>query len=251
MNSLNAIRPGPTSVAATWALTRLFLGQLVTRSRIAVLGALGLMVALLGLVARTADDPFDAEAGIIVLLGLAIVVPIITLVFASATLGEMRSENTLVYLWLRPIPRWSIAAAASAATVAVTAPLSVAALVLSAVLSGEMSLIVPAIVAGIIAVVGYTGLFVTLGAGMNRGFLVGLGFIIVWEFLISRATEGFARLSVLGYSSSVVQHLTDIELEGGGALGRFGFTSSIIVPVGILVVGCALTTWLLARREVD
>lgn len=241
-------RRQPSGAAATRQLTGTFVGMLVTRARLLTLGALGVLVVLMGLVARAADDPVEIGSEVLANLGLGIVVPIATLVLATATLGELRSERTLVFVWLRPIPRWSIALAAMLATLIVALPLAVVPLGLSAAVSGEMSLVGPAALAAVIAVVGYTGVFVTLGAVLHRAFLVGLGYVLVWEGLIARAGGGFARLSVLAYASSVLEELADVEL---GGLGEQSLGLAIGVPVAILLVGCLLTARLLARREVD
>ena len=36
--------------------------------------------------------------------GLALVLPVATLVFASASFGDLVDDQTLVYLWLRDLP---------------------------------------------------------------------------------------------------------------------------------------------------
>jgi hypothetical protein len=91
-------------------------------------------------------------------------------------------------------------------------------------------------------------LFVTLGVAVNRAFLLGLGYVLVWEGLIARAGGGFAKMSILGYAGSVIEHLGDVEI---GGVRQQTLTLSIIVPIGVLIGGCLLTSWLLARREVD
>lgn len=243
-----SVRPMPSPVNATIVTTKLFLGQLITPARVAALTAMGLVVSLLGLVARRDDDPIAVSAGLITNLGLAVVVPIIVLVLATATLGEMRQERTLVYLWLRPIPRWSIALAALLATLIVALPIAAVPLILSAVLAGETSLIWPVVVGTVMAVIGYSGLFVTLGVAVGRSFLVGLGYVLVWEGLIARAGGGFAKLSILGYAGSVIEHLGDVDV---GGVTQQTLALSLIVPIGVLLGGCFMTAWLLARREVD
>jgi ABC-2 type transport system permease protein len=243
-----AARPAPSAVNATVVTMKLFLGQLVTPARVAALTAMGLLVSALGLVARQDDDPVAVSAGLVANLGLAVVVPIVVLVLATATLGEMRQERTLVYLWLRPIPRWSIALGALLATLIVATPISIVPLILSVVLAGETSLIGPVVLATVMAVIGYSGLFVTLGVAVGRAFLVGLGYVLVWEGLIARAGGGFAKMSILSYASSVIEHLGDVDI---GGVTKQTLALSIIVPVGVLLAGCALTAWLLGRREVD
>ena len=61
----------------------------------------------------------------------------VSLVFASAALGDVAEDGTLVYLWLRPYPRWQLAVAAFAASVTVVVPVAVLPLVIAAALTGE------------------------------------------------------------------------------------------------------------------
>jgi ABC-2 type transport system permease protein len=238
---------GPSAAAATRATTGALVGMLVTRGRLLALGGLGAVVVLLGVVARFADDPLQSGAEILVGLGLGVVAPVVTLVIATATLGELRSERTLVYLWLRPVPLWTIALSSSLATLAVALPLVVVPVGLAAVATGEGALIGSGIAGAVLAVVGYTGVFVPLGVGIRRSFLAGLAYILVWEGLVSRLGEGFARLSIQSYAATVVDRAADAGLAVAGRSP----TASVIVPVLVGIAGTALAAVLLARREID
>ena len=57
-------------------------------------------------------------------LGFTTLVPIVALVFASAALGDMREDGTLVYLWLRPMDRWPVVVGAWLASITVSLPLT-------------------------------------------------------------------------------------------------------------------------------
>ena len=98
----------------TLSLYRVMLRNQVTRARVLgllVLGAVGVVTGL----AIGASDLVDhqlAGARFVDAYGLALLAPVATLVFASATLGDPSEDGTLVYLWLRPIPRSRIIVAA-------------------------------------------------------------------------------------------------------------------------------------------
>jgi ABC-2 type transport system permease protein len=236
-----------TPVAAL-AIARLVLHQLVTRSRLIALGALGVLVAGLGAATRASDNEAEAATHLIAGLGLSVVAPVATLVVASAALGEMRDDKTLVYLWLRPISRLSIAAGAVLASLAVALPMVVLPVVASAVLSGVGELIGASALAASMAVVAYTGLFVAVGMRVGRPFIWGLAYILVWEGFISLAGDGTARLSIRSYTWSILHRGTDVDLD----LSTYrSATASVLVPVLILIAGTALTTRWLIRREID
>jgi ABC-2 type transport system permease protein len=232
---------------ATVQIARLVLHLLITRSRLIALGALGLVIAGLGAAVRTADNEVDAATHLIAGLGLSVVAPVATLVIASAALGEMRDDKTLVYLWLRPISRISIAAGAVLASLAVALPLVVVPIVASAVLSGVGDLVGASLLAASMAVVAYTGLFVALGMRVGRPFIWGLAYILVWEGFVALAGDGTARLSIRSYTWSILGRATDAHLR----LAERSPTASVLVPVLILVGGTALTTRWLIKREID
>lgn len=237
-----------STLAATLAIARLVLHQLITRSRLIALGALGLIVAGLGLAVRAADDEVDAATHLVAGLGLSVVAPVATLVIASAALGELRDDKTLVYLWLRPISRISIAVGAVLASLAVAVPLVVLPIVTSALVSGVGDLVVASLLAASMAVVAYTGLFVALGMRVGRPFIWGLAYILVWEGFISLAGDGTARLSIRSYTWSILHRATDADL---GLSTYRSPTASVLVPVLILILGTALTTRWLIKREID
>ncbi len=241
-----ATRRTPTPAAAV-EIARLVLRTLITRGRLVALGGLGLLVAGLGATARAADDQVDAATGLIAGLGLSVVAPVATLVVASAALGDLRDDKTLVYLWLRPISRLAIALGAVMASLAVALPLVVVPILVSAVLSGVGDLVGGALLASTMAVIAYTGLFVALGMRVSRPFLWGLVYILAWEGFIALAGDGTARISIRSYTWSILARATDADLR----LADRSATASVLVPILILVAGVALTTWWLRQREID
>lgn len=232
---------------ATAEIARIILRQLVTRSRLISLGALGALLAGLGAASRAADDEVQAATELIAGLGLSVVAPVATLVVASAALGDLRDDKTLVYLWLRPISRIAIAAGAALASLALALPVVVIPITASAALSGVSDLYTAAPLAGAMAVIAYTGLFVALGMRVPRPFIWGLAYILVWEGFIALAADGSARLSIRSYTWSILRRATDVDLS----LADRSATASWLVPVLIFVIGIGLTTWWLSRREID
>src|ERR1700722_11590755 len=129
------VRAAPSRVGTIWwVLVR----SITTRVRVAGLGLLGVGAIVLGLfvhVSNPANRP-DAAWAVVDSYGLSLLIPVVALMFASAALGDLAEDGTLVYLWLRPLPRWQLAVAAVAASVTVVVPLAVAPLVIGAALSG-------------------------------------------------------------------------------------------------------------------
>ena len=98
------------------------------KGRLAALALLGIVGVVVGLAVGLSDveDPIRAATNMINAFGLSLYAPVVTLVFASASLGDPAEDGTLVYLWLRPVPRWQIVAGTYLATLTVALPNSVA-----------------------------------------------------------------------------------------------------------------------------
>ena len=114
---------------------RMLLRQLVTRGRVIALLVLGgvLILAAVGVAASDeVDDQVETMIGVIDGLGLVLVVPVVSLVFASASLGDGKEDGTLVYLWLRPMDRAPIVVGAWLASITVAIPLTLPSLVIAA-----------------------------------------------------------------------------------------------------------------------
>ena len=97
------------------------------------------------------------------LLGAAVA----ALLFASSMFGDPIEDKTLVYLWLRPVSRGRLTCAAGLTSFLVTWPLIVPAMAATAACTGGgYTLVMATIVACTVAIAGYTGVFVALGAWM-------------------------------------------------------------------------------------
>lgn len=193
----------------------------------------------------------------IVTLFFPLLVPIVTLIIASAALGAERRDGTLSFLVLRPIPRSVIAAAKVITAVIVAGALNaVGALTLSvafAVESGTWDLVLPLIVGGVVATVVYSAVFVPLGFFTDRAVLVGLLFVLVFENGVVFALTGLSALSGwrLGFSAFVglapdalvAQEIEDFAIEFAT------LSTSVLRTVVVAVLSIALVTIVLRQRD--
>lgn len=227
------------------ALTyRVVLRQLVTRGRLAALILVGAVVALVAIAVGASDEidePLEAAVRVIADLGFTTLVPIVALVFATAALGDLRDDGTLVYLWLRPMDRWPIVIGAWLAAVTVSLPLTVVPLGVAAGLAGGGGELVGAtVLAAVVGVIAYTALFVLLGLLVRNAIVWGLGYVLIWEGIVAAFGNIPARLAIRGYTRSIITSRTGVDLE----LGDLSLAPGIIVP--LVVAGAAL---LLASRR--
>lgn len=242
-----ATRTRPSALDGFVALYRLFIKGQLTRLRALGLLSLGGIGIILTAVARTSDDVADTATGVLAEYGLAVVAPVCTLWVATSLLGDLVEDRLLAYLWLKPIPRWVMPAAAVAAVLTIMVPVVVVPLTIAAVVSGVSDLVVATAAASVLAVAAYAGLFVALGARFTRALWWGLLYILVWENAIARISDGTAQLAVRSYVVSILSRATDVDLS----LADRSPAASVIVPLAIALGGVAVATVILRRRDVD
>ncbi|MEM7321745.1 MAG: hypothetical protein AAF531_01555 [Actinomycetota bacterium] len=239
----------PRTPGALGALYRLVLRHQLTRGRLALFAAIFGVSILMGWVAgRNNPNRIEDAVNLVSAVGLGLIVPVVALVLGSAALGNWVDDETLVYVWLRPVRRWVIAVAATLASLTVAVPIvSGSQMVLVALGSGGDGRAIAATAAGTaLGATAYTALFVALGLVIKRALLWGLVYVFIWEFFVARAGAGAARLSINSYASSILARLSEVDIR----LADRGLTTSYIVLLAIAAVSLGFTTWRLARANV-
>tara|TARA_Y100001958_G_scaffold2156_1_gene1368 strand:+ start:288 stop:1019 length:732 start_codon:yes stop_codon:yes gene_type:complete len=225
------------------------LKQLITKGRLIGIAIVGLLPILLGWVIGTqSNDPLEAGVGFVSYMGLSILVPIVALIFASASLGDTREDGTLVYLWLRPISRVSVSTGAWAASVTIALPLTAIPMTVSAILlDAGNSVVTATIITTILAVVAYSGLFLTLGLIVKNPVLWGLAYIFIWEAIVASFAKPAAALAVSGYSRAIITGRTNVEFD---YLFDPSQNISILMLIIITIAGIVFSSARLNRLEV-
>lgn len=239
--------PAGAAVSITYGIV---LRQLVTRGRIIALLLVGVVVAVVaGAVGSAEDisDPVEAGVRVIADLGFIALVPIVALVFASAALGDLREDGTLVYLWLRPMDRWPVVIGAWAAAITVSLPLTIAPLIVSAALvDGGSDLIVGTVLATVVGVFAYSALFIYAGLLVKNSIVWGLAYILIWEGVVAAFGDIAARLAIRGYTRSIITAQTGVDLS----LGDLPLAAGIIVPLAATAVLLAVAARRLRNMEI-
>lgn len=249
MTTAPAPAPAGRRSSPTFAIYRLMLTQQLTRARVFMLVGAGLIGILVAFALRNSQQtrPDQVGALLVAFFGLEIFVPVTALLLASATLGDANDDGTLVYLWLRPVARWKMVAAAGLVSFAVTWPITVPTLVVAAALTGAgRDLTVATLIAATLMVFAYTGVFMALGVRVKRPLVWGLLYIFIWEGFVARAGPTAARLAVRAYGSSILNRFTDTEV----VLGEIDLSLAIVVPVLVGIAGFAYAVFRLRRQDV-
>jgi ABC-2 type transport system permease protein len=229
------------------ALYRLFLRTQITVPRLLGIAALGALSLLIGLFARLDDNPAQAAADAVSSYGLGIVVPLAALWLGTSAIGDLVEDRLLVYLWLKPVPRWQLPAAAVLATVTVVGPLAVLPVAASALIAGASDVAWAALLAASLAALAYSGLFVAAGIWFRRAVWWALAFVLIWENVAARTVEGIGRFTVIAWASSILGLAPEIEvpLDAGSPAVAF-----VVLPA-IAIAAWLAATWRYRRADVD
>ncbi len=229
----------------------LMLRSVTGRGRLIALGGLAAVAVGLAVVLRTAETTTRADERAVELinaLGLSIVVPIGALVVASATLGQLREDATLVYVWLRPVGRGRIVALAWAAAFTVTLGLVALPLVVAALAAGGGTGV--ALATGVAAVLGlaaYCAIFTVLGMRLRNALLWGLLYILLWEGVLAALGRGVNNLALRNYTRSLLSNISDESLR----LADASSGTAAIVLLAVCGIAIGLGRWLLNRMDVE
>jgi ABC-2 type transport system permease protein len=238
-------RPG--ALDSFIALYRLLLRTQITVPRLLGIAALGALSLVIGLFARLDDNAAQAAGDAVSSYGLGILIPLAALWLGTSAIGDLVEDRLLVYLWLKPVPRWQLPAAAVLATVTVVVPLAVLPVAASALIAGATDVAWAAVLAASLAALAYAGLFVAAGIWFRRAVWWGLAFVLIWENVAAHTVEGIARFSVVGWASSVVglAPAIDVPLEAGSPAVAF-----VVLPA-IAVAAWLAATWRYRRVDID
>lgn len=250
---MTAIEPRTPTVSAAQSIPtyyQLLLRGQLTRGRLFGLGVLSGISLLLAVVSRTSVAAQDLEEVSVLLLSeyaIALLIPLATLILASPMIGNLVEDRLLVYLWLKPVPRWHLAVAAYAAVITTLVPVVVLPVLVTAAITGLGSLVLPAVTAAILGVLGYSAIYLFLGTRFTAGLWLGLLYLVLWENVVSRFSTGMARLSIRSYLQTTLQRGTDVPID---LADRAGW-ASVAIPLAIAAAGVAMTAATLARQDID
>lgn len=185
----------------------------------------------------------------------ATLLPLGVLVLATAALGDEIEDRSLQYLALKPISRFKIVIEKMLAVFAVTIPIVFAGVALMWAITsygsydGMRDMLAPALLASLVAIVGFGSIFLLLSLVIQRALLVGVFYVFVWETALSRFLPGIKAISIRHFAQSLFVRLVDdrrIAIDDPSAQ-----TTVIIATAAIFVVCIALGTLRLRSMSLE
>lgn len=185
----------------------------------------------------------------------ATLLPLATLVLATAAFGDELEDRTLQYLTLKPISRLQIVLAKFFAVLLVTVPIVWIGLMVTWTvaawghLGDNTDLIWPMFAGSLVGVLGFGSLFMLVSLLIHRALLAGIFYVFIWETALSRYLTGIRTISIKHYTQSMFVRLADDRLF---RIDSVAATSTIVATVvGIVVVSLGLATWRLRRMNLE
>jgi ABC-2 type transport system permease protein len=235
-------------------LLRFSLGQLLAGRRlvlIALLVALPLVVP--AVFAAGADiDPATFTLELFRQLVLPVLLPVVTLTFATSSLGSELRDGTVTNLLLKPIPRAAVLGAkylaAVVSSLVVLLPAEAVGHMVVAGGLGSTDLLAGMLLATTVGAPAYCALGVLLSLLMARALLVGLAYALLWEGAVVSVAPSAASLSIRGYTEGVLAAV----LGGGGPelTTRLGPVSATVLAAVVTLAALVLAVRRLERMDI-
>jgi ABC-2 type transport system permease protein len=174
--------------------------------------------------------------------GIAVLMPLLSLIAGTGSIGPEIDEGSIVYLLAKPINRYSIVVTKLLVAIAVLVafgvlPVAVAGIVLT---GGLGAVTVGHTLGALAGGIAYAAVFLLLAVLSKNAVVIGLIYALIWESLVGGLVPGAQTLSVQQWSMAVVE-----EVLGTSAAG-YGVRSAVGFPLGItllLVVTVAATAY--------
>jgi ABC-2 type transport system permease protein len=220
--------PGSSTLIAIWSLYVLTIRQHLHGRRWLVMALLfSLPVGLAILVRATAIHipSLGVEFIITFLLIPQALLPIVALTYAAGIIRDEQEEQTLTYLLIRPIPRWTIYSVKLLATLTTTVLLTTifTALTFVAVYAGNDKPLDEVAVRCLktiglhdLAVIAYCCLFGLISLFSNRTLIVGIVYTVLFEGLIANLDFGIRLITVIYYCRAIAYQTLDFKVTEHG-----------------------------------
>jgi ABC-2 type transport system permease protein len=208
------------------------------RRRVLLLLPLPILLIGLALLCRAYNvNPAEWGSPVLVGLGLAVVLPVISLIVGTGVLGSEVDDGTIVHILTKPLPRRDIILAKLAVAVTVSALTAAIPLFVAGVLADSVRLGAGLAVGAVIGAFAYSALFLLLSLVTRRPVLLGLLYILVWEGLLGNFVSGTRVLSIEQYVITIADKIAPTAI----------LESKVSLPVAIVmgaifVVGGALAS---------
>jgi len=153
-----------------------------------------------------------------------------------------------VYILAKPVRRREIVGAKFAAAALVAAVFVLPATVVSGLIAlqgvSEEGIVMGFVIAALLGVFAYTAVFILLSVATSRALLIGLGYVFIWEGLVTELFTGSRYLSIRQYCLGIADLISTVS--------KGDFEADLGGPEGLILVAMATAVaLLLAVRRLE
>ena len=170
--------------------------------------------------------------------GIAILMPLLTLIAGTGSIGPEIDDGSIVYLLAKPLNRYSIVVTKLVVAIGVVIAFGVLPIaVAGVVLTGEVGDVTIAFALGALAAgVAYSAVFLLLAVTSRNAVVIGLIYALIWESLVGAIVPGAQTLSIQQWSLAVVQ------LVLGDTADQVGLESAVSFGTGATLLAVVTVT---------
>ena len=180
-------------------------------------------------IARELAGPLAPD--LLTAFGIAILMPLLSLIAGTGSIGPEIDEGSIVYLLAKPLNRYSIIVTkllVAAAVVLLFGVLPIA--VAGVVLTGEVGTVTVSFTLGALAAgIAYSAVFLLLAVVSRNAVVIGLVYALVWESLVGGIVPGAQTLSIQQWAVAVVQRGLGDRAEPLGVAAAVGFGTALVL----------------------
>jgi ABC-2 type transport system permease protein len=198
------------------------------------------------------DQAFQRFSNFLIIVFVGFLVPVCALAYGTSSVGADREDRTLLFLLIRPIPRWLVLSAKFVAALLPTFGLVALSFRLDCWLAGGAGeqayrLYLPAV---LYATLAYLGLFHLFAVLLRHSTIVALIYAIFLEFLVGNMPGIVKRLAVNYYGRSLMYSLAATDgLQRPGWFEPISAAAAGWTLAGIAVGSLLLATLVFQLRE--
>jgi ABC-2 type transport system permease protein len=183
--------------------------------------------------------------------GIATLMPLVALLFGTGAIGSELEDGTAVYLLAKPIRRSTIlltklAVACGCAILLTCVPMLLAGIIAAGGLGD--GLVLGFMAAAAIGSILYSALFVALSLSTGRALVFGLGYVLIWEGVLSGLFAGTRTFSVRQITLSLADAFAGVPPDVFNA--QLELTTAVVMAAILLVAAIGLAIRRLVRIEI-
>lgn len=170
--------------------------------------------------------------GLLSAFGLAVLMPLLSLIAGTGAIGPEIDEGSIVYLLAKPLNRYSIVVTKLVVAIGVVVVFGVLPIALGGVLlTGEVGAVTVAFAAGaLVGGIAYSAAFLLLAVLSRNAVVIGLIYALIWETLVGGLVPGAQTLSIQQWSVSVTERVL------GESAGRLAVEAAVGFPTGVVLL---------------